>query len=113
MKTEQLIFVGIKGSVVALDRATGQQVWATHLKGYDFVNVLVEKDAILASCRGEIFCLEPLTGRGIWHNPLKGFGMGLTTIATTQTGPDSNAAMVAEKRRRDAEAEAAGAAAVV
>jgi hypothetical protein len=31
MKTEQLVFIGIKGSVVALNRATGQQVWATHL----------------------------------------------------------------------------------
>ena len=32
MKTSDLVFIGIKGSVIALDRATGQQVWATHLK---------------------------------------------------------------------------------
>ena len=111
MKTEQLIFVGIKGTVVAVDRATGQQVWATRLKGSDFVNVLVQDGAILASCRGEIFCLDPLTGEGIWHNPLKGFGIGLATIATAQAGSGNNAAVVAEKRRRDAEAAAAGAAA--
>ena len=43
MKTSDLVFIGIKGSVVALDRATGQQVWATHLKGSDFVNVVVAK----------------------------------------------------------------------
>jgi hypothetical protein len=32
MKTSELIFIGIKGSVVALNRATGGQVWATHLR---------------------------------------------------------------------------------
>jgi len=42
MKTSDLVFIGIKASVVALDRATGQQVWATHLKGSDFVNVVVQ-----------------------------------------------------------------------
>ena len=62
MKTEHLIFIGIKGSVVALNRATGQQVWVTHLKGSDFVNVLLEDGAVLASCCGEIFSLDPLTG---------------------------------------------------
>ena len=35
MKTSDLVFIGIKGSVVALDRGTGRQVWATHLKGSD------------------------------------------------------------------------------
>jgi outer membrane protein assembly factor BamB len=32
MKTSDLVFIGIKGSVVALNRATGGQVWATNLK---------------------------------------------------------------------------------
>ena len=86
MKTSELVFVGIKGSVVALNRATGQQVWATHLKGSDFVNVVVEDGAVLASCYGEIFCLDPLTGDALWHNPLKGFGTGLATIATEHDG---------------------------
>jgi outer membrane protein assembly factor BamB len=106
MKTAQLVFVGIRGSVIALNRATGQQVWATHLKGYDFVNVVLQDGAVLASCHGEIFCLEPLTGAGMWNNPLKGFGTGLATIATAQTMQDGNAAVLAEKRRRDEEAAA-------
>jgi len=69
MKTAHLVFIGIKGSVVALNRATGQQVWATHLKGSDFVNVVLQDGAVLASCYGEIFCLDPLTGITMWHNP--------------------------------------------
>lgn len=42
MKISDLVFIGINDSVVALNRESGQQVWATHLKGSDFVNVLVE-----------------------------------------------------------------------
>jgi outer membrane protein assembly factor BamB len=48
MKSSDLVFIGIKGSVIALDRATGQQVWATHLKGSNFVNVAVQNGAVLA-----------------------------------------------------------------
>ena len=109
MKLSGLIFVGIKGSVVALNRATGQQVWATHLKGLDFVNVVLQEGAVLASCQGEIFSLDPLTGIGMWHNPLKGFGTGLATIATAQTAQGGTAPVLAEKRRRDEEAAASGA----
>jgi outer membrane protein assembly factor BamB len=111
MKTSDLVFIGIKGSVLALDRATGQQVWATHLKGFDFVNVIVQDGAVLASCYGEIFCLDPVTGDALWHNPLKGFGRGLATIATEHNPGDGNAPVLVEKRRRDEAAAASAAAA--
>ena len=101
MKTAHLVFIGIKGSVIALNRATGQQVWATHLKGSDFVNVVLLDGAVLASCYGEIFCLDPLTGKMLWHNPLKGFGTGLATFAT------DNATVLAAKHRYDQQAAAA------
>ena len=109
MKTSDLVFIGIKGSVVALNRATGERVWATHLKGSDFVNVVLQEGAILASCYGEIFCLDPLTGIRMWHNPLKGFGMGLATMATEYNPGSSNAPVLAEKCRRDQEAAASAA----
>ena len=110
MKTSDLVYVGIKGSVVALDRATGQQVWASHLKGWDFVNVAVEHGVVLATCHGEIFCLDPLSGNGRWHNRLKGFGTGLATIATEGGSGTGNLEAMAEKRRRDAQQAAAAAA---
>jgi len=107
MKTSDLVCIGIKGSVVALNRATGQQVWATHLKGSDFVNVVLQDEAVLASCYGEIFCLDPLTGNARWHNPLKGFGTGLATIATEHDlGSGTAPPVLAEKRRRDEQAAA-------
>ena len=112
MKSSELVFVGIKGSVVALNRATGQQVWVTRLKGLDFVNVTFQNGMLLASCSGELFCLDPLTGEGLWHNPLKGFGTGLATIATEYSVGSSNALVLAEKRRRDEEAACSAAVAV-
>jgi outer membrane protein assembly factor BamB len=112
MKTSDLVFIGIKGSVVALNRVTGEQVWATHLKSYDFVNVVVQDGTVLASCYGEIFCLDPYTGNACWHNPLKGFGTGLATIATEHNPEDGNAPVLAEKRRRDEAAAASSAVAV-
>ncbi len=107
MKTSDLIFVGIKGSVVALNRATGEKVWATHLKGSDFVNVVLQEGAVLASCCGEIFCLDPLTGDALWHNPLKGFGTGLATIALEHNPESDTPPVMAEQRRREEGAAAA------
>ena len=109
MKTSDLVFIGIRGSVVALNRTTGEQAWATSLKSSDFVNVVVQDEAVLASCRGEVFCLDPLTGVTRWHNPLKGFGWGLATIATGDCSRGGNAPTLAERRLRDERA-AAGAA---
>jgi outer membrane protein assembly factor BamB len=111
MKPSDLVFVGIKGSVVALNRASGTQVWATHLKGSGFVNVVLDGDRILAASYGEVFCLNPLTGEGLWHNPLKGFGYGLASIATQSNPGNDNAVTAAEMHRRDEEAAASSAAA--
>jgi len=101
MKTSELVFVGIKGSVVALSRATGVQVWASRLKGYDFVNVLLDGSRVFATSYGEIFCLDPLSGAVLWQNRLKGFGTGLATIATEASASSGPAAVLAEKQRRD------------
>lgn len=113
MKTLELIYIGIRGSVVALDRATGAQVWATKLRSGDFVSVLVEGNALYATTYGELFCLESATGKVLWHNPLKGFGTGPAMIATRSTPGAAQMTFLAEKQRRDREAAAAGATAAV
>jgi hypothetical protein len=107
MKPSDLIYVGIRGSVLALDGATGEQVWATHLKGWSFVNVVIQDRMIVASCNGEIFCLDPLTGNALWHNPLKGFGTGLATIASDSNQTSANAAYLEQSSREQAAASAA------
>src|SRR6266478_1169377 len=101
MKTSELVFIGIKGSVVALNRANGEQVWATRLKGTDFVNVVVEDESVLATTNGEIYSLNPVMGDVLWHNQLKGYGTGLATIATSENIGSGSITAMAEKRRNE------------
>src|SRR5216117_4082314 len=106
MAAQSYVFIGVKGTVLALDQSTGQEAWRRRLDGADFVNVTSVGGDLYATTRGEIFALEPWTGEIRWHNPLKGLGRGLVTIASAQQVPPMEA-----KRRRDAAASAAGAAA--
>jgi outer membrane protein assembly factor BamB len=77
-----LLYLGIRGRVVALNRKTGEEVWRTELKGAGFVQVARDQEYVYATTRGEIFCLAPDTGQLIWNNPLKGLGMDLASIAS-------------------------------
>ena len=91
---------------MALDSVSGQQVWATQLKGTEFVNVVLDGDNLYATTRGEIFCLDPQGGGIRWHNPLKGYGWGLITITGEGIAQSATVAS-AEKRRRDQQQAAA------
>jgi outer membrane protein assembly factor BamB len=105
----QPLLVGLRGTVLALNPATGAEVWRTKLKTLSFVNVLIDGDRVLATARGEIFCLDRKDGRILWHNPLKGLGQGLVTIATDASA--TQLSVIAQKMKQEAEAAAAGAAA--
>ena len=98
MPSSKLIYLGVRGSVVALNARNGEQVWATALKGADFVNVTLDGDALYAGTRGEIFCLDSLTGAIRWHNPLKGYGWGV--VSTAGEGIHQNLSPLAEEKRR-------------
>ena|SRR5947209_15358449 len=111
MKLSEPIFIGIRGSVLALNRSTGKQVWAAQLKGAGFVNVVLDEQMIVATTCGEVFCLDPVSGHPLWHNPLKGYGRDLASVATEGRPGAGGAVLVAEKRRREQEAAAAAAAA--
>ena len=87
VSSTSIMYLGVRGTVVALDRRTGAEVWRTPLKGGDFVNVALDGDSLFATARGEIFCLDPVSGRIRWVNPLKGLGWGLITIAGTDITP--------------------------
>jgi len=100
VQTPRRLYLGVKGSVVALDADTGRQLWATHLKGSDFVHVVLEGDNLYATTRGEVFCLDPGTGDGRWHNPLKGFGYGLVSVACAGA-PMDWLALAAESQERE------------
>jgi outer membrane protein assembly factor BamB len=103
LTVEDLIHIGVRGYVLALDRRTGQEIWRTTLKGYEFVNLTLDGPDLFATARGEIFCLDRATGQVKWNNPLRGMGYGLICFAT----PASPQAIFAESHRRAQEQAAA------
>jgi outer membrane protein assembly factor BamB len=102
MAQKDLIFVGIRGTVLGLDRSTGAIKWTTSLRGSDFVNVVLQDGDLFAACRGRLYRLDPSTGAVQWCNELTGLGYGILTVAGA-----SQTATVAEKKRRDDAAAAA------
>ena len=98
MTTPDFVFLGICGSVVALDKKTGAHVWETKLKGDSFVTLLVDNSQILAGAQGEVFCLDAATGKTLWHDGLKGYRFGLMSIATKNGSSDS--VMIAAEQKR-------------
>ena len=72
---------------MALDRATGELMWETHLNGDGLVQLLVDGNYLYATTHGELFCLEALTGRIRWGNPLQGFPAGAVSIAVEGKSP--------------------------
>ena len=101
------VFLGIKGSAIALDETTGTQVWATRLIGSDFVNLILGQNKLYATTKGEVFCLDPGTGEILWKNPLKGLGQGLVCIAAPVSQPNPTAAIKQKKNQEDAATAAA------
>src|SRR3954471_4424345 len=89
MNVDQLIFVGLNGYALALDRDTGEIVWSNNqLKG-GYVTLLLDGDRLIVSTNGYIYCLDPLTGEIQWHNPLKGYGAGTPTSLLSVRGQSS------------------------
>jgi hypothetical protein len=103
MTAGNLLYIGIKGAVLALDRTTGAEVWSCKLKGSDFVNVAVVDGDLYAATKGELFCLDARTGATRWQNPLSGYGWGLISIAAA----GGQTVVLREKQRLDEDAAAA------
>jgi outer membrane protein assembly factor BamB len=104
------LFIGIKGTVLAIDRATGETVWETQLADGGFVNVVLDGSELYAATQGELYRLDPASGEVLWNNGLKGKGYGLIAIAQAAIG---NWSAMEEKRRQDAAAAASTTAATM
>ena len=106
-----LVYAGIKGSVIAFDQKSGTRIWEAGLAGRAFVTLLVDGDRIFAATQGEIFCLRAADGEVLWHDPLRGYGLGLMSVAT-QNGSSNPSTTAAEQTQQDESASGAAAAAV-
>jgi len=81
---EQLIYIGLNGWVVALDRDSGEIVWKCSELKSGFTTLMLDGDRLIASTNGYIFCLDPQTGKVVWSNPLRGFGMGVASLVSVR-----------------------------
>ena len=89
MMVEDLIFVGLNGYAVAINRDTGEIVWSNDQMKSGYVTLLLDFDRLIVSTNGYIYCLDPLTGNIQWHNPLKGYGVGAPTSLVSVRGQTS------------------------
>lgn len=103
------VYIGVKGSVVAYDKYTGDELWRTHLKGSNFVSIFVDDDVIIAYAGGHLFGLNKSNGEKKWENKMQGLGYGLASISTM--GPGGLEEMVQEIMRQRAAAGGGGGAA--
>jgi outer membrane protein assembly factor BamB len=83
---DQLVFVGLNGYAVALDRDTGDIVWSNDQMKSGYVTMLLDGDRLVVSTNGYIFCLHPLTGDILWQNTMKGYGSGAPTSLVSVRG---------------------------
>src|SRR5437764_15336314 len=86
MTIDQLVFIGLNGYALALDRDTGEIVWYNSQMKSGYVTLLLDGDRLIVSTNGYIYCLDPLTGQIRWNNPMKGYGSGAPTALVSSRG---------------------------
>lgn len=105
MQRESLI-VGVGSHAVAIDPASGTELWRTKLKSSSFITVHTLGDRVFCGAGGELFCLDAASGGILWRNRLKGLGMGL--VSFTSSGATVSAAALRAQQAAAAGAAAAG-----
>lgn len=104
---KDLVYVGIMGSIVALDRTTGSERWRTKLRGSQCVLFSLDGPGIYAIANGVAYCVDAATGAILWTNPLKGLGLGLATISVASAPQDQVQALAVIRARSAAAANSA------
>ncbi|GBG80152.1 hypothetical protein CBR_g30520 [Chara braunii] len=115
---DSLLFVGAYGTVHALERATGNTVWRSVLRGTgcgsgSLVTLLpaVVQGLIVCGCRGKVVALRMKDGVEVWHNSLPKLRFGNVTVSSMRE--QHSAAAKAAANAAAAVATAAAAAAAV
>src|SRR4051794_37227333 len=106
------IYVGLKGTVIALERSSGVILWRVELPGSDFVNLADDGAHVFALAQGEAFCLDARDGRILWHNKLKGFGIGFGSLLVPGSGNANSAAAMLARMAADQQAASANSSSV-
>ena len=112
MNASDLVLLGLRNSVTALDRNDGRIVWTTRLSprlSEGFVTLTCDDRQVFAYACGQIHCLDLFSGRMLWSNELKGYGYGIASISLPGSTPApaaSAAAQIASQNSQSAGAAA-------
>jgi outer membrane protein assembly factor BamB len=103
--SSDILYVGVKAHVVAVDKTTGATLWQTKLKGGmasgdRFVSLLVQDGRVFAHTYGELFCLDRETGAILWKNELAGLSYDIAMLASEGVGDLAASMMAALKRKK-------------
>ena len=112
MTIDQLVFVGLNGYVLALNRDTGEIVWSNDKLESGPVTLLLDGDRLIASTGGYMFCLDPRTGEVRWNNPLKGYGLAAPAALVSVRGQSPHVLASQQQAALDASSSATTAAVV-
>jgi outer membrane protein assembly factor BamB len=88
MNTSELLFIGAKAHVAAINRRDGKLLWKTKLtgglkiSGSGFVTVLVEEGRVYAYTYGSLYCLDAANGQKLFDCEIAGLGRGIAMLAT-------------------------------
>jgi outer membrane protein assembly factor BamB len=90
------LYIGLGRHVVAIDRATGAEIWRCRLRSTSYLTITVEPEAIYAGANGELYCIDPATGSIRWHNRLAGLGMSIVAFGSSGATVNAAAAQAAQ-----------------
>ena len=112
--SSNILYLGVKAHVVAIDKTTGATLWQTKLSGETvagerFVSLLVHEGRVFAHTYGELFCLDQQTGAILWQNGLEGLGYDIATLAVEGAPGSSAQLMAALQKKKSSDAAASGA----
>jgi outer membrane protein assembly factor BamB len=114
---QDLVFIGGRHLVVALDRYDGSEVWrwkASSGKGFwgslsspSFVSIALDGDRLIVASPKQIWCLDPLTGEEVWRSEGVSFGLGAYPVIAGTSASGQTAASAAGAAAAQAAAAAA------
>jgi outer membrane protein assembly factor BamB len=90
------LFLGIRGTVVAIDPSNGAELWRTKLKTSAFMTLCQHEGQLFVGAAGELFCIDTKNGAVRWNNKLKGLGTGLIAFGTHADTSSAAAAQAAQ-----------------
>lgn len=105
----ELMYLATRRHVVALDAASGEEVWRTKLPHGDSIgamSLLVRGDRVFVGGCGHVHCLRAATGEVVWSNDLPKLGYQTVILAMRGAG-DSVATVLASAAAAQAAAAAA------